>query len=426
MLVDKKDIKYCIIGYIITVLGALILLLGSAYLPQGAIESHVKESLEVFDIEGHYGRSGDYEDSSQMDGFTDALILQASLVTHSGQPESILTNPMYGPSLNSIGALKTLLENEEVDYSNPDWNYTRYWMGFRVPLRILLTGIDYSQIRTYLGIGLFSLIALVSCVIAKYADLRAMFMFMLSIIFVKPQVICNSLQFSCCFFLALIFMLGVPYIQKNRKWETLFFMEAGMLTMYFDFYTSPTIVFGYSMVFLCLIDVMKNEKIKAKGIIKDAVAWLIGYVMMWIAKLVLTTILTDCNALESGLSSLSGRLGIVKNEGLEEYYSVSLAFKNVLETILPNRVDKLFAMMFIICLLVYLLILIKKKKVKLKHIKNCSSVLIIAAIPLIWFAVAAQPTAIHAFFQYRNIALTYWAVGAYVCMILRKDELCLE
>lgn len=422
MLVNRKDIKYCIFGYMITVLAALILLLGSTYLPQGEIEKHVQESLEVFDIEGHYGRSGDYEDSSQKDGFTDALILQASLVTHSGQTESILTNPMYGPSLDSIGALKNLVGNEEVNYSNPDWNYTRYWMGFRVPLRIMLTGIDYAQIRTYLGIGLFSLMALVACVVAKYTDLQAMFMFMLSIIFVKPQVICNSLQFSCCFFLAFIFMLGVPYIQKNRKWETLFFMEAGMLTMYFDFYTSPTIVFGYSMVFLCLIDVMKNKKIKAKAIVKDAIAWLIGYAMMWVAKLVLTTILTDCNALESGFGSLSGRLGIVKNEGLEEYYSVSLAFKNVIETILPNRVDKIFAIMLTICLLGYILILIIKKKIELKNIKSYSSILLVAAIPLIWFAVAAQPTAIHAFFQYRNIALTYWAVGAYLCMIQGKNS----
>ena len=52
--------------------------------------------------------------------------------------------------------------------------------------------------------------------------------------------------------------------------------------------------------------------------------------------------------------------------------------------------------------------------------KKCAPVLIIAVIPLIWFAVAAQPTVIHTFFQYRNIALTYWAVGAFICVIYNK------
>ena len=37
-------------------------------------------------------------------------------------------------------------------------------------------------------------------------------------------------------------------------------------------------------------------------------------------------------------------------------------------------------------------------------------------LPLLWFFCTAQPIAIHYWYQYRSIALTHWAVGAYVTM----------
>ena len=42
--------------------------------------------------------------------------------------------------------------------------------------------------------------------------------------------------------------------------------------------------------------------------------------------------------------------------------------------------------------------------------------LLAAALPFLWFCCTAQPIAIHYWYQYRSIALTHWAVGAYVTM----------
>lgn len=415
-----KQTKICIIGFVATVILALGFLFVSLFLPQGAIEYHVRNSIDIIEEEGNYNVIGDYEKSSKLDGHTDALILTASLMTNSEQQESILINPMCGSSDDGAGSLEDFLEQDSVDYSKYTWNYVRYWMGFRAPLRLLLTKLDYGQIRTYLGYGLFALMALVACSLARYTDLRTMFVFMMSIVLVKPQVICNSLQFSCCFLLALSSMLLVPYISKNKKWEILFFMELGMLTMYFDFYTSPTVVFGYPLVFMLIMDIKKGEKIKCCRIIRNAVVWLIGYVMMWIAKLTLTTIFTDYNGLQNGLKAFSQRVGINKLEGLEEYYSPTLALKNVFEVILPNREDKILFCILLALGIIVMIVMIQKKCVSLYELKKYLPLLILAVIPIIWFVVAAEPTAIHAWFQYRNIALTYWALGAFLCGIYNK------
>ena len=130
--------------------------------------------------------------------------------------------------------------------------------------------------------------------------------------------------------------------------------------------------------------------------------------------------MTDLDAFGAAFRSFASRIGITKAEGMEEYYSASLSLRRVYETILPNPEDK---KLFFIALIIGVMILavsIAKRTISLDVMKKCAPVLIIAVIPLIWFVVAAQPTVIHTFFQYRNIALTYWAVGAFICVIYNK------
>ena len=48
--------------------------------------------------------------------------------------------------------------------------------------------------------------------------------------------------------------------------------------------------------------------------------------------------------------------------------------------------------------------------------------LMIAALPIIWFMVAAQPTGNHHWFQYRGIAVTFWAGFLYLQYLLTPKE----
>ena len=64
-----------------------------------------------------------------------------------------------------------------------------------------------------------------------------------------------------------------------------------------------------------------------------------------------------------------------------------------------------------------------RKKLRLCDVTAHAKLLAVALLPLIWFAVTAQPIAIHYWYQYRGIALTYWAVGAYVTQTFwQRDE----
>ena len=47
---------------------------------------------------------------------------------------------------------------------------------------------------------------------------------------------------------------------------------------------------------------------------------------------------------------------------------------------------------------------------------------LLAAVPFVWFVITKQPVAIHGYFQYRNIALSYWAVGVFLYFLFAKKE----
>ena len=50
--------------------------------------------------------------------------------------------------------------------------------------------------------------------------------------------------------------------------------------------------------------------------------------------------------------------------------------------------------------------------------RNAAVYLLFVAIPFIWFVITKQPIALHYFFQYRTIALSYWATGVFLHYLL--------
>ena len=132
---------------------------------------------------------------------------------------------------------------------------------------------------------------------------------------------------------------------------------------------------------------------------------------MWIAKLTLTTVLTSVNSLYEGFSSFTARVGLEKRADLEEYYSLQKLWDALKDAIFADDIGRLVYVMGFMAILVFVLIRVRKNRVPGKCLRNGLPALFVAVMPVIWFLLTVQPTAIHAYFQYRTIALTYWAVG---------------
>lgn len=398
-----------------TILLALLLLAASTLLPQQRIDRHVLSSSASLLAEGLYPKFHDYGKESQLDNFTDAIMLEEARGTTRTNISSILTNPRHSceESANPVEEL-AIYATEDAD-SPASWSYARYWMGFRVLLRFWLSFFSYLEIRRYLSFAFFLLFIINILAISKHTNSQIALFFALSIVLVRPQTIASSMQFSCCFFIVFFALLAVPSIYRNDAYEGLFFFELGMITQYFDFYTTPLLTFGYPMVYLFLLHNQKGARLCGKRVFKAAVLWAVGYVLMWIAKLAVTTWLTDVDGFADGFDKMFIRIGIHKDERYLNEYNPLVGLYNVFfRGLTDDRMSRAVALAGIIMVVAVCVFYLYKKRLSLYALSANRSLLFLGFLPIVWFIFSAEPTAIHFWFQYRNIALSYWALGAWL------------
>lgn len=421
---SRIGMKVYIAVFCVTVIVALGLLVAAAFLPQYLIQGHVVDSVDLVfaDVANNY--LFDRSEASKMDVVTDIMMLRTSLSTNDRYLGSVLTNPVYGyEGLTEWVDVDELLANQAYDMPADDvWFYSRYWMGFRVVLRLALTFLTYAQIKRYLAFIFFTLFVAVICSLAKQTDSKIAFLFALSVVLIRPHIMATSMQYTCCFLIAFAAMFLVPRIHAREKYESLFFMEIGMLTMYFDFYTVPLITAGFPLMYLCILKQKTEHRVSFRMMFRNLAAWFAGYGLMWIAKLVLTTVLTSENALKQGLQSFAGRVGIRKDAELEAFYSVKAAFDGIRESIFSDGIG---TVIYLLCAGIILAVVIGKLlrgHSSRQCLMDSTPFLLLAVIPLLWFVITNQPVAIHAFFQYRSIALTHWASGVFLYYLLPSDS----
>jgi len=420
----KIGAKEYIAVFCLTVAAALLLLIVSAFLPQYLIQQHVVESIDLVMEDLSHNYIFDKSEASQMDVFTDIMILRTSLTTNDSYLGSVLTNPVYtyGDLPVWEGSGETLARLAYGEPAGGVWFYTRYWLGFRAIVRLALTFFTYAQIKRYLSFLFLFLFTGTICSVSKHADSKIAFLFALSILLIRPHVMATSMQFTCCFFLAFLGMLLIPWLHRNGKWEGLFFMELGMLTMYFDFYTVPLVTLGFPLMYLCILKREHDENISGRELLRNMTAWILGYGLMWVAKLGLTTLLTTENALADGFASFFNRVGITKDMEHQEFYSLHEAFEGIRKTVFS---DELGMVVYLLCagaVLAAVLWNVLRRGVSLQTFREASVYLMFAAMPIVWFVITRQPVAIHYFFQYRTIALTHWGAGMFLYCLVRVKK----
>lgn len=418
---ESLRVHHYVCSFLLTVMVALLLLYISCFLPQAPILDNLSISVGGLRSEGLRPNTFDHQQSGSLDTYTDTEMLRATASTHSGNILSVLTNDFYKyeEAESNIDNLKLYASGAEPDGV---YHYTRYWMGFRVFLRLGLVFLNYFQIRRYLGLAFFCIFIALIFQIEKYTDKKLAYLFAFSILLVRPHVIASLLQYSCCFFIAFIAMLFVPWLRRHPKFEALFFMEIGMITMYFDFYTVPLVTFGLPLIYLLVLQTVDHQTISLKRIFKLLAMWFFGWVFMWIAKLVLTSLFTEVNAVENGISSFFSRVGIVKNPQYLQYYSIPYAFSELFKTIFCDLEGAVIYLSGVLVCFTAIIVRAVQTKTPWNRFRKYSYFLVIAAVPVVWFTVTAQPIAIHAFFQYRSIAVIYWSFAAYIYMVFNTQK----
>ena len=159
---------------------------------------------------------------------------------------------------------------------------------------------------------------------------------------------------------------------------------------------------------------------KITTVFNAMLSWMYGWVSMWLVKLLFVTIFTDINGFKDGFGSFATRVGINIAEDYADAYDPIKAITKVWETTLPGIFLKVSVVAIIIVVMLSAVFILKSKGVNV--LLSDLSFLLVAAVPFIWFAVAAQPTVIHSYFQYRSIAVFFAGVFLFAAQALPFKE----
>ena len=391
-----KRLFQIIILPVLAALAGSLLLYAAAWIPDGSVRANAEISAAQL-----LSKSETVTDNGRMayimDYNTDAIMMMESVTLDRREPLSVWLNPM-------VWLGETMQRDSFAAFcagAEPNTFYVRYWMGYRLLYRPLLTAFSYDSITWVLSLIFLSLSVLALTGIAGKRGAPTAAAFGLSLALVNPLVVAHSPQFASCFllcFAALLWLLK----RGGRVSLPLFFCGVGTMTQFFDFYTAPVVTLGIPLL-LCVE--MEHEDVRRLGGVLRAVAdWLYGYVGMWIVKLTLTTLFTPVNGLENGLVSLRGRLDLTQvRDGAQ--YSAGKALRAVWETVFPGGLA-LPALLLLAIALVFALLYLIRVKDRGKRDAALAE-LCVSMLPIVWFSVAAQPTCIHAWFQYRGICVSF-------------------
>ncbi len=408
----------------IGVLLGSVLLIAVCCLPYEPIRKNIAGSAEYLYSEGRYLYLISGYECTELDSYTDALMLLCAYgdPVESGIAESAMNVPYIetGDSDPYDSFIKYFYYNDRSDVKIE--NYYRYWHGYLVLLKPLSMVFQYNTIMLLNASAQLFLIVLCAHLIGRKIALKYEIAFIIAVISLAPIATMLSMQYSAVLYITLIscciLLLKKEMISKESALP-LYFLSIGMAVSYFDLLTYPVLSLGMPLVLVMLCTEGRALGKQFKTFFSCSVSWLIGYIVMWVSKWIVGSILTGDNLVFSAIEQVRYRL----SGDVGELYNVLNRFDAVAVNIMAF--PRLPIIIALVLSLLTIAVLFYKKKVSLDPAKLMSLapiLFICALLPFVWYVFVLNHSYIHRWFTYRALAV---AVFSFFCMLfssVRKTD----
>ena len=145
-----KAIGKLLAAEVIMICLGFVLLVFSYLIPKDAMENHVRESVKVFEEEGTYPQLVAGFVDSQLDNWTDALMLLTAVYQDSENNvlrQAVLNKRSVIEGKNPAETLVSVYSKEETRDVIKSYSYGRYWHGYLLFLKPLLVFLNYGEDR---------------------------------------------------------------------------------------------------------------------------------------------------------------------------------------------------------------------------------------------------------------------------------------
>ncbi len=373
-------------------------------LPNGPITDNLLERPGLID-----DRRAD--NGRVIDADTECIGLSVGLYRAPGPPASAFERAIGAQSLYGCEQfLKWLDAGEPTAHRD----YFRYWHGHAVVTRPALSLAPYNDLRGHLFTLSAGLLAALAWRLGR--DFGAA----LAIAFALPFAVLNAMGFWVVATKAVTWFLaaGGALVASRRpasEAPALFFFFLGALTAFFDFLTTPALVFALPALVHFLYAQRAGEAARPFArLVALGGFWAAGYVGLWAAKFVIAAAALEAEVWRDVAGAAATRL-----RGKSEYIETFLPGAAVYENIAAL---KAFWGPVAIILFIILPAATPARRARWVRIWREGRVfLAVAAIPVAWLEILSNHSQIHAAFTHLNFAPA--AIVALIVLAGREDVL---
>lgn len=406
--------SYCFGSLALTIGICFSLLIAVASIPKDRIEENIKKSAEYL----YTTQQLDLPVRLTRDNFTDSIMLNIAYCIDEDTPvTSALENKLYMLKDPEEGhrSLHYLLNGGEKLYK---WTYFRYWHGYLVVLRPLLTIFDYPTIR-YVNYIMFSTILIWLLYLTKKRfSTGTMWVLLLAMAYASAFFIPQSIQYSTTFYISILAsILIITTFSHIIKPLTLscIFTAVGALTSFSDFLVTPVVTLGFPLSFLLLSIQDRNIREQLKLAVMLSAAWSFGYVGMWATKWISGTLLLEHNIITDALNQLATRsIGTFP-------FNYRMTCSRIF-WFLPDYGKLWWACIFLATLLTLTSMLYGLYRYNRKSFLQHIALLFVAMIPVLWSFMAFNHTMIHLFYVNRMYSVSIFTLGMFAIKILTDKK----
>lgn len=378
-------------------------------LPNEPVKENIRKDFEVLKAEMEPENYWVLEnrDGAMLDLYTDALIMDTILFENN---ETHFYNAVAAPhhvdaeqrmQQTFLDVLEDNLEGKEA------YEYTRYWHGYLLPVKLLLSSMSYQDARIFNLFLQLSLLGIAVKLIVKRKSKALAVPFCIAFAFLMPTAVAYCFQYSAVVYVTLIAVILWFCFQSfwERGWNWIpFFFTLGIVTNYFDLLTFPFLSLGIPAALVMFGPGCRKPAQQAVKFAVLCLAWACGYSSMWIAKWAVASIVLNENVFADALQQILLRTS-------DEVKNLDLTYTFVLNKNLELMQYPPYTLLFFVPMLCQVPKLIYLRSV---DVKSFLSKAFIAAcfvlLPLAWILVMRNHSFMHYFYTYRILIVASFAI----------------
>lgn len=309
-------------AFVLAVLILTALLIGAAKIPNSAIQQKMRESGEYFNCKEQVEYLYEGVLASQLHYSADVTWCSIAYNLDSEYPmESVMwANFSLWEGENYNGSFYQSVFNKS---PGELVQYLRYWHGPAAILRFLHLFLNIRQIYILLSVLLSLLIAVLFIILIYNHLLQEAIAFLLSLFMVSIWIVPLCLEYVWMLLvMAFASIIGVNMSLKGnyQNCGVLFFLT-GIIAVYLDFLTTETVTLLIPLLLILRIRKRQNNNLGSDWMLtlKSCIAWIVGYIGMWVMKWVIASIVLKQNVMPYVTQHIEERIGGSVGLSIPEY-----------------------------------------------------------------------------------------------------------